>query len=269
MQVGVHAHVLLPPRTQIQEGSMNYTLRNLLVATGLMVVGIVLVITFIRGERQDITRGQQLVKVYVAAKDIPEGTPASELESGGFLDTKDMARDAAPPQAIGNLSTVEGLVSNEVVHLGEVVTVQAFDREAGLKPTAQVKGTDRLLTLPIKPNSDVAGQIRPGDHVDLTAALHAEGSQSVRRVILARDIEIMETPESLRPDTGDEADPQAPDAEGDMKLYEIKATDEEAQYILFGLSTADDYGVQMLLRGSSGDTQSKTPPIASIDPKVD
>ena len=53
---------------------MNYTLRNLVVASLLMLLGIVAVISFIRGERQDLSRGKQEVQVFVAAKDIPAST---------------------------------------------------------------------------------------------------------------------------------------------------------------------------------------------------
>lgn len=245
---------------------MNYTLRNLLVASVLMIVGILLVTSFIRGERREISRGQERITVYVAAKDIPEGTPADELENGGFLDTKEIAREAAPPQAIGKLSAIKGLVSNDPVYEGEIVSMTAFDRQAGLKPTAQIKGNERLFTLPIPAASDVAGAIRVGDRVDLSASI-GDGTDTTR-VILGRDIEVMETPESLQPE-GTEVEAAAPEAEGDKKLYVLKATDEEAQYILYGLSAADDYGVSMMLRSSSGDTQSRVPPISNVDAKVD
>lgn len=247
---------------------MNYTIRNLLIATVLMVLGIILVTSFIRNERKDLSKGQQLVTVFVAAKDIPEGTPANELVDGNYLDSKKIPRDAAPPQAIGSVDSIKNLVSNTSIFEGEVVSMTAFNRRAGLKPTAQIKGNERLFTLPIEPSSDVAGAIRPGDHVDLTASIRADGGQGLTRTILARNIEIIDTPESLQPE-GQKLEESAPSADGDKKLYVIKATDEEAQYILYGLSSADEYGVGMLLRPSSGDTQGSTPPIKSINERVD
>ncbi len=234
---------------------MNYTLRNLVVASLLMLLGIVAVISFIRGERQDLSRGKQEVQVFVAAKDIPAGTPADELEAGGFLETKDILREDAPPQAVGKMSTIEGLVSNETVYTGEIVSYTAFDKTAGLKPTAQIKGNERLFSLPIKSAADAAGLIRAGDHVDIFVAV-----QGGLTYIVARDVEIIETPETLTPE-GVEVEESAPEANGDTKLYVVKATDREQANIKFGLSNSDAYGLMLSLRPASGDAETKIAPL--------
>ncbi|MCW2921824.1 MAG: cpaB [Thermoleophilia bacterium] len=234
---------------------MNYTLRNLVVASLLMLLGIVAVISFIRGERQDLSRGKQEVQVFIAAKDIPAGTPADELESGGFLESKDVLREDAPPQAVGKMSTIEGLVSNETVYTGEYVNYTAFDKTAGLKPTAQIKGNERLFSLPIKAAADAAGLIRAGDHVDIFVA-----NDGGFTYVAARDVEIIETPQTLTPE-GVEVEATAPEANGDTKLYVVKATDREQANIKFGLSNADEYGLMLSLRPASGDAETKIPPL--------
>ncbi|MCB0879182.1 MAG: hypothetical protein KDC46_09410 [Thermoleophilia bacterium] len=239
---------------------MNYTLRNLVVAALLMLLGIVAVISFIRGERQDLARGKQEVQVFIAAKDIPAGTPADELESGGFLDTKDVLREDAPPNAVGKLKTLDGLVSNDPIVKGDFVTYTAFDKTAGLKPTAQIKGNERLFTVPMKPSSNVAGLVRAGDHVDIFAGLNSGAGNQVLETVVARDVEIIETPETLQPD-GAEVTPAAPDAEGDTVLYVLKATDREWLNIQFALSNSDDYGLLFGLRPASGDAETKLPPV--------
>jgi Flp pilus assembly protein CpaB len=249
---------------------MNYTLRNLLVAAVLMMIGIVLVTSFIRGERRSLSRGKQQVQVYVAAKDIPEGTPAKELQSGGFVESRDMTREDVPPQALGKLSSVASLVSNQTVYTGEVVSMTAFDRTAGLKPTAQVKGNERLVSIPIPAANDIGSHVRPGDHVDFMASrpMSTAAGSTMETRVYARDIEVMETPTSLAPEGDDSTTKDAPDAEGNTKLYVIKATDAEIQNILFGLSSADENKFFMLLRGSSGDTQTKLAPLNAPDPSV-
>ncbi len=234
---------------------MNYTLRNLVVAGLLMLMGIVAVISFIRGERQDLSRGKQEVTVYVAAKDIPAGTPADELESGGYLDTKDVLREDAPPNAIGKLSALKDLVSNDPVYAGDYVTYTAFDKTAGLKPTAQIKGNERIFAIPVPAASDAAGMIRKGDHVDIMAA-----SDSGVTWMAARDIEIIETPDTLVP-KGVEVEEAAPEADGDTKLYVIKATDREMSNIKIALANADDDGLMLSLRPASGDAETKIAPL--------
>lgn len=239
---------------------MNYTLRNLLVASLLMLLGIIAVISFIRGERQDLARGKQEVQVFVAAKDIPEGTPASELQSGGFLETKDMLREDAPPQAVGKMETIEKLVSNETIYKGEIVSYTAFDKSAGLKPTAQIKGNERIFAVPIQSASDVAGFVRPGDRVDILAAIKIPNTSMVAMSAVARDIEVIETPATLRPE-GVEVEEAAPEADGETKLYVLKATDREWQNIMFANSMSDNYGLLFGVRPSSGDAETKLTPM--------
>lgn len=246
---------------------MNYTLRNLVVASLLMLLGIVAVISFIRGERQDLSRGKQEVQVLVAAKDIPEGTPATELEAGGFLETKDVLREDAPPQAVGKIDTLtkDKLVSNETVFQGEIITLTAFDETAGLKPTAQIKGNERLFTVPIEPSNDAAGLIRAGDHVDIFSFISAQGTTAV----VARDVEVVETPETLRPKSV-EAEESAPEADGDRKLYVLLATDREALNIKFALAHSGNSAEQhlmFLVRPSNGDAETALPPMVATDPE--
>jgi len=233
---------------------MNYTLRNLLVAAVLMLVGVLTVTSFIRSERKDLARGKQEVEVFIAAKDVPEGTPANELDADGLLERKTVLREDAPPNAVDSLKELGTLVSNQPIYAGEYVSLTAFDKTAGLKPTAQIKGNERLFTVPIQAASDVAGLIRPGDHVDLVATLPL-GTNYFRHTVLARDVEVIETPTSLQPENQD-VEEVAPEAEGDTKLYVFKATDREAQNVQFGLSTADQYGIFMLLRPANGSTES-------------
>jgi Flp pilus assembly protein CpaB len=248
------------------EGSMNYTVRNLLIASALMLLGILAVTSFIRGERQSLSHGKQEITVYVAAKDIPPGTPKKDLESGGFLDTTQVLREDAPPNAIGKLSDIaKADVVNQTIFQGDIVSLNAFDKTAGLNPTAQIRGNERLFAIPVPASSDAAGLIRQGDHVDIMAALKTsssgEGGDEVVTTMLARDIEIIETPDTLTPDGVDVAK-TAPDAEGDTKLYVLKATDREMANIKFGLAHADTYGLMLSLRPSNGDTETKIPPIS-------
>jgi Flp pilus assembly protein CpaB len=249
---------------------MNLTLRNLLIAGMLMVVGVLLVTSFIRGERRELSRGQDLVKVYIAKKDIPPGTPAKELEGGGYLDTKEMLRKDQPPEAVGSLGSLDGLVSNEMAYKDEVVSRIAFDKTAGLKPAAQIKGNERLFSLGIPAANDVAAMIKPGNRVDIYAVVNdsASGGQNKAMVVVARDVEVMSTPTSLVPD-GQEQDPEAPEAKGDNKLYVLKATDREIANIVYAQGNADEHGLMLLLRPDNGDTATAIKPQSGPDPKVD
>lgn len=243
---------------------MNYTVRNLLVAAALMLVGILAVTSFLRAERKQLEQGKQQVQVLVAAKDIPAGTSAKDLESGGYLTTTEVLREDAPANAIGKISSLkvdkQWLISNEDVYKGEILTTRAFDDQQGLAPTHAIKGNERLFAVPVKASSDAAGLIRPGDNVDILAALKVDGSQSVVMTMVGRDVEVIETPQSLTP-KGVEVEASAPDAEGDTKLYVLKATDREWQNIQLANATSDNFGLLFSLRPSNGDTESNLPPM--------
>jgi Flp pilus assembly protein CpaB len=238
---------------------MNYTLRNLLVAAALMLIGILAVVSFLRAERAELSRGKQEVQVLVAAKDIPAGTTAKELEAGGYVEVTEVLREDAPASAIGKMSSlkVDGkwLTSNETVYQGEILTTRAFDDTQGLAPTHQIKGNERLFATPVQAAWDTAGLIKPGDHVDIMVA-----SGDGFTWVVARDVEVIETPTSLRPE-GSEVAEEAPDAEGDTKLYVFKATDREMADIKFALSNDNGDGLMLALRPSNGDTETNIRPI--------
>lgn len=248
----------------VQEGmNMNNSVRNLLIASALMLLGIVAVTSFIRNERAQLSSDKQEVTVFRAAKDIPAGTAAKELEAGGYLETTEVLNEDAPPTAVGKMSTLKGLVSNEPVYRGEIVTLSAFDKTAGLKPTSAIKGNERLYAVPIQAASDAAGLVRAGDHVDIMASMETEGDGGKVTSVIARDVEVMETPETLRPE-GIEATEEAPAADGDTKLYVLKTTDEEWSDIMFGLANADDYGLILAVRPSNGATETNITPISGV-----
>jgi pilus assembly protein CpaB len=246
---------------------MNYTVRNLLVAAVLMLVGILAVTSFLRAERKDLEHGKQQIQVLVAAKDIPAGTSAKDLEKGGYLTTTDVLREDAPPNAIGKISSLKvdkkWLISNDTVYKDEVLTTRSFDDQQGLAPTHAIKGNERLFAVPVQASSDAAGLIRQGDHVDILAALKVDGSQSVAMTVVARDVEVIETPQSLTP-KGIEIEQTAPDAEGDTKLYVLKGTDREWQNIQLANATSDNFGLLFGLRPSNGDTESNLPPVVGV-----
>ena len=69
-----------------------YRLRNTLVATGLALIGIVLVLLYVTGYRNNVLRGADLVQVFVAARDIPQGTTGADVAGGGYLERQSVLR---------------------------------------------------------------------------------------------------------------------------------------------------------------------------------
>lgn len=248
------------------EGTMNYTVRNLLIASALMLLGILAITSFMRSERRDFARGKQEISVQVATKEIPAGTTAKEIEEGGYLETTEVLREDAPANPVTKLADLKkNDVLNDTVYEGEVLNATAFDSTAGLKPTSQIRGNERLFAIPVPSAMDAAGLIRQGDHVDILASMQVAGTgegggDTTVTAVVARDIEIVETPATLVPE-GVEATAAAPEADGELKLYVLKSTDAEMTNIKFAMANADDDGLMLSLRPASGSTESKVTPV--------
>src|SRR5262249_60463292 len=69
-----------------------YRLRNTLVAAGLALVGLLLVLLYVTGYRNNVQRGADLVPVFVAARDIPQGTTGADVAGGGYLQKQSVLR---------------------------------------------------------------------------------------------------------------------------------------------------------------------------------
>ena len=239
---------------------MNYTLRNLMIAAVLGIVGIVLTTSYIKAQKAELSRGKQEVKVWVAKKDIPAGTQASALEDGGYLEEGEMLREDAPPQTVHNIKDVKKLSLNETIFAGEVLTAHKFETTSGLNPTEQIKGTERLISVPIPPSGAVAGLVKPGDHVDIIAS--ANGQSAVTWVV-ARDVLVLQTPTSLLP-KGSEVDPVAMKAGDDPQLYVFQISDKVVQDTLWSEASSGDSGLRMSIRPSDAAQDTKLRPQATF-----
>lgn len=242
-----------------QKDTMSYTLRNLLIAVALGFVGIMLTTSYITKQRAELSRGQDEVKLLVATKDIPAGTKGSTLQDGGYVEFATVLREDAPPQPVSDVKDVAKLSLQDAVYEGEYLTGHKFDRESQLNPTEQIKGTDRMMSLPLNAPQQLAGMIKPGDHVDIWA------SDGKRTWIAARDVVIIQTPESLAPQ-GEEAAPAAPaKATGEALLFILQVPDKVVHDLMFSYHAADgETKLWPALRPSEGDTESELPPLTDL-----
>jgi pilus assembly protein CpaB len=252
---------------------MSQTLRNLLIAGVLALVGIVLTVSYIDGEKRDLSLGKEEVTVLVAKKDIPAGTPSGTLESEGFLEKTDILREDLPPRPLSDIKDVKDLSSNQTIYKGETLSGHQFETKNSLNPADAIKGTERLASVSITPYGTVSELPRPGDRVDLMAsgtvkAVTYNGKdfeEAVCTWVAARDVLIVQTPDSLEAQaTGEEGAPEvaatSTKATDDEQLYVVQATDEGLQGIHYSYATSDDTKLVMNLRPSSADQETKLPP---------
>lgn len=244
---------------------VSHTVRNMLIAAALFVFGLVLITSYLHGQSSQLERGNDFIRVLVAQKDIPAGTSAAAIESGGYVEsTKVLRRDAAP-HAIHDITDVKKLALSQNVYAGEQLSAYKFETQSALNPADQQKGTQRIIAVHVKPSGTAAQLIKPGDHVDI--AVSYEQNQVTNTTIVARDVTVLQTPDSLASQGGaSPTDTKEPlKANDDPTLWVLQASDATMQSILWGQAAANDDGLQFLLRGSTSATNTKLPTIATVD----
>jgi Flp pilus assembly protein CpaB len=150
---------------------MTYRVRNIFVAVGLAVVAALLTTFYVANYKRHVRQAETTVKVYVAKKDIPAGTPGSELAKHGWLTTADVTQRTVVPGAISNTDQVSRLVSTQTVYTGEQITLRRFASQAELGIRSQLHGPLRAISVPGTTDQLLAGTLKDGDHVDLIANL--------------------------------------------------------------------------------------------------
>ncbi|HEV8102172.1 MAG TPA: Flp pilus assembly protein CpaB [Gaiellaceae bacterium] len=150
---------------------MTYRVRNIFVAVGLAVVAALLTTFYVANYKRHVRQAESTVTVYVAKKDIPAGTPGTELAKHGWLSPADVAQRTVVPGAISNPDQVARLVSTQTVYTGEQITLRRFASNAQLGIRSQLRGPLRAISLPGSFDQLLAGTLKDGDHVDVIANL--------------------------------------------------------------------------------------------------
>ena len=172
---------------------MTYRLRNIGLAIALAAVAVLLVFYYVAQERGRLQENQELVPVWVAKKNIPAGTSGAELESGGYIEEKEVERSALSSSALLDPQNVAGKVVVNSIYRGEQVNVLRFRSQAQRGFRAQLTGNLRAVQLPGSQHQLLAGTLQAGDRVDVVGSWDVPQSvqHTVSRVIL-RDLLVLE-----------------------------------------------------------------------------
>jgi Flp pilus assembly protein CpaB len=189
---------------------MTYRLRNLGLAIALAAVAVLLVFYYVSQERGRLQEDQELVPVWVAAKDIPIGTSGAELDASGFLTSSEVERGQVAPGALLDPADVATKVVAEPIYKGEQVSQLRFRSEAEKGIRAQLTGNLRAVQVPGNGDQLLAGTLQAGDHVDVVASIkykflqvpgnnapeNLAGEELVATRTVLRDILVLRGPKS-------------------------------------------------------------------------
>ena len=176
---------------------MTYRIRNIGLALGLAVIAVLLVTFYVSNYRKNVQQGQEAITVYVAARDIPAGTPGAEIAEGGMLKTQEVERRNVTPGAIANPDQIEKLVAADPLFAGEQISARHFRtvEERGIR--SQITGNGRAVAIPGGNQQILAGILQAGDRVDVVATWNVpESAQNHYSRTILRDILVLRAPSS-------------------------------------------------------------------------
>jgi Flp pilus assembly protein CpaB len=170
--------------------------------------------------------------VYVAARDIPSGTPGAELVKKGWLKTEDITSRTLVPGYVTNTDQVRNLITSDDIFAGEQVSLRRFANHAEQGVRVQLHGTLRAISVPGTPDEVLAGTLKDGDYVDVLANLKCGDNCWADRMV-ARDVLVLKAP-----NTGSTASKVTNDGTNQVSVMLAVHDNKEAQKIWYAVQNA-------------------------------
>ena len=210
--------------------TIDYRIRNIVIAAALAAAAVLLTVIYVTSARNDVATGKESVTVYVPSKDFAVGTPGSKI--AGSLEKQTIARKYAAPQAVSNPAQLKGLYLTQPVYKGEQLTTNRFalPKQQGIR--AELSGNERALQVPGTADQVLAGTLVTGDRVDVVASLKdPKDNTSVKSSVVLRNLRVLQTEDS------DGQKLQTANDTGHAVVLAV--TDEQAQRLYYVLKNGD------------------------------
>ncbi len=210
----------------------HYDKRTLAAAAVLAVAAAILTALYVgSGDASGKQTGGSLV--YVASRDIPRGTVASDLVRRHLVALRRVPSESLAAAAIQAPAQLRGLVSVEPIYHGEQLTLRRFETARAQGVLADLRGDLRAIRLAGTPDQLLAGDVRDGDRVDVVAFGKAgREEQPVARIVL-RDLLVLRAP-AASASSGGLGSPGSAPASATLRL-----TDRQAEALFFVEKSGD------------------------------
>jgi pilus assembly protein CpaB len=154
--------------------------RTILLVAALLaaVLGVVLVFLYVQNARDDILKGQSLVKVIVAKTEIAAGTTGTAASSAGAFEEREIPTDTQVSGVLSDAAPLQDLVSLVTIYPGQQIIAQQWGTAGQLTRLPLPKGKV-ALSLELGDPQRVAGFVAPGS----TVAIFATGGLQVRTLL--------------------------------------------------------------------------------------
>ena len=217
---------------------MTYRLRNIAVAVGLALVAALLTTFYVANYKRHVRQSESTVKVYVAKRDVPQGTSGAELIKRHLMVSSDVTARTVVPGYVSSPEQVASLLTTQTIFAGEQITLRRFASHAQQGIRSQLHGTLRALSLAGTNDQLLAGTLKDGDHVDLMANLKTGSCATCFAVrVIARDVLVLHAP-STGPDPSKVGT-------GNSSVVLAVSDRRESQKIFFAVQNAAGWTLQL------------------------
>jgi Flp pilus assembly protein CpaB len=242
---------------------MTYRIRNIVVAIGLALVAALLTTYYVANYKRHVRQTESTVKVWVAARDIPQGTPGSDLAKHGWLEQEDVVQRTVVPGAISDPEQVRSLLTSQPIYSGEQVSLRRFASHTEQGVRVQLHGSLRAISLPGTPDELLAGTLHEGDHVDVLANLKTgDCSTCFATRMVARDVLVLSAPAAPAGSKLTSAG-----SGGESVLLAVSEA-REAQRIFYAAENAAGWTLALRPVANAADSQEDTESISTIVPST-
>jgi Flp pilus assembly protein CpaB len=176
---------------------VGYRARTLGLGVMLAVLAGVLTLVYVnRAERRAALTGAD-VRVFVAQRDIPAGTPGATVLARRLLVPQRVPQRSVVSGAIAEPGQIRELLAAEWIYAGEQITTRRFKPVAEQGVRGELSGTSRAIVVAGSATQLADGLLRTGDRVDVLAAMpfeSAAGKQVQAARIILRDLLVVRGP---------------------------------------------------------------------------
>lgn len=143
------------------------------------------------GNRQEPTApAAEAVTVLYTVVAVDPGTSANAALSEGRLQTKTVTPAERPADAVGDPSTLSGLVAVQAIPTGSIVTTSMFASPQTRIGSVVIPPGKRALTLELAPVPGVSGFVGAGDRIDVYAVANGQSTPPAVRLVL-QSVEVL------------------------------------------------------------------------------
>ncbi len=159
----------------------------MLVAGVLALTGALLLVDYVRDADARAQASERAVPTLVVQREIPQGTPAGQLEA--MVSTVDVPARLVAPDAVTDLTELDGLVTKSTLYAGEQVLTGRFAL-AGSENTAPKQDGKEQVSITLDPQRAVGGSLGEGDTVAVYVTTTGADGGMVTTRIVERDVTI-------------------------------------------------------------------------------